>query len=104
MIKMIDVNGFNIRIKDRPLAFSAVSSLFSDRFPRVIIDERSIARGRARGIKLAETKNNSSRITRIEIPFPIKSSIYIQKNCIIKINIDIANVTINGPKKDFKLK
>ena len=39
---------------ERPLDFSAVSSLFSDKFPSVIIDDKSIASGNANGIRLAE--------------------------------------------------
>ena len=33
-------------------------------------------------------------------PFPIKSSIYFQRNCINSINITVVNVNINGFIKD----
>jgi len=69
-----------------------------------MIDESKIAKGSASGIKLAETKNNNSKITVIEIPFPIKSSMYFHKNCRININIEIQNVTIKGPAKERMLK
>ena len=49
------VSGLIILYNDNPLDFSAVSSLFSEKFPKVISDEISIDRGSANGIKLAET-------------------------------------------------
>ena len=49
------VRGRRMRYKDKPLAFSAVNSLFSVKFPIVIIDDKRTANGKAKGIKLAET-------------------------------------------------
>jgi hypothetical protein len=46
--------GLRILYRDNPLDFSAVSSLFSERFPNVMIDDNSIARGSANGIRLAD--------------------------------------------------
>ncbi len=43
-------------------------------------------------------------MTEMEMPFPIKSSMYFHKNCRIKINIDIQNVTTKGPVKERILK
>lgn len=93
-----------MRYSDKPEDFSAVNSLFSAKFPMVMIEDKSIASGNAKGIKLAETKNKSSRITVILIPLPIKSSIYFQKNCMINMNMEIQKVTTNGPAKDLILK
>jgi hypothetical protein len=41
--------------RDKPDDFNAVSSLFSAKFPNVIIDENKTANGRANGINVAET-------------------------------------------------
>ena len=43
------------RNNDNPDDFSAVSSFFSDKFPKVMMDEKSTANGSASGIKVAET-------------------------------------------------
>lgn len=43
-------------------------------------------------------------ITVTPIPFPIKSSMYFQKNCMISMNMDIHRVTTKGPANDFILK
>jgi hypothetical protein len=44
-----------MRIKEKPLDLRAVNSLFSAKFPKVISEESKIDKGRANGIKLAET-------------------------------------------------
>ena len=49
------VNGFMILYNESPLDFRAVSSLFSEKLPKVIREEISIDRGSAKGIRLAET-------------------------------------------------
>ena len=49
------MSGRIILYNDNPEDLSAVNSLFSARFPKVIIDDNNIARGSAKGIKLAET-------------------------------------------------
>jgi hypothetical protein len=93
-----------IRYKESPLDFNAVNSLFSERFPKVIMDESKIANGSARGIKLADIYNNNSRITNVPSPFPMRSSRYFQKNCMTNMNMEIARVTRKGPAKDRMLK
>ncbi len=55
MNKTMIVRGFNIWNKDIPADFKALSSLFSAIFPTVIMEESKIARGKANGIRLAET-------------------------------------------------
>lgn len=49
------VKGRIILSKEKPLDFKAVSSLLSDMLPNVINEERRIAKGKANGIRLAET-------------------------------------------------
>lgn len=44
-----------IRNKERPEDFSAVSSFFSAKFPNVMMDEKRTAKGKASGIKVADT-------------------------------------------------
>ena len=97
------VSGLIILYNDKPLDFRAVSSLLSAKLPKVIKEESKMASGKAKGIKLAETYNSNSRITQILNPLPIKSSMYTQKNCIIRMNIEITNVIRNGPIKDRML-
>jgi hypothetical protein len=41
--------------RDKPLDFNAVNSLLSAMFPKVIKEDSRMARGKASGIRLAET-------------------------------------------------
>ena len=94
------ISGRMILYKESPEDFSAVNSLFSARFPKVIMEDKSIAKGRANGIKLAETYRSNSKIIETSNPFPMRSSMYFQKNCMINMNMEIINVTINGPMNE----
>lgn len=49
------VSGFMILYNDIPLDLKAISSLFSEKLPKVISDDKRIAKGKANGTKLAET-------------------------------------------------
>ena len=49
------IRGLMILNNESPLDLSAVNSLFSEKLPKVINEEMRIAKGRARGIRLAET-------------------------------------------------
>jgi hypothetical protein len=49
------VRGLMILYNERPLDLSAVSSLFSEKLPKVMSDDINIERGNAKGIRLAET-------------------------------------------------
>ena len=49
------VSGLMILSNENPLDFNAVNSLFSEKFPKVIKEDKRMDNGRARGIKLAET-------------------------------------------------
>ena len=103
MSSTIVMSGRMILSKEKPLALRAVSSLCSAKLPKVMSEESNMAKGSAIGIIPAETYTSSSRITQTLSPFPIKSSMYTQKNCKISMNIEIRSVTINGPVKDFRL-
>ena len=77
------------------------NSLFSPRFPKVINDAIKMAKGKARGTKLADVYNSNSAIIEISNPFPTKSSIYFHRNCIKRINRTINNEIIKGGRKDL---
>jgi len=67
--------GLKMRQIETPAALAAISSYVSPRFPKVMIEESRIDKGKASGIILAEKKNISLEITSQPIPFPAKSSI-----------------------------
>jgi hypothetical protein len=84
-----------------PDAFKAVSSLNSPIFPNVIREARRIASGSAVGTNESEKlKSSSLRIFRSR-PFPANSSIYIQRNCKIRMMSTMKKVKMSGPIKDF---
>ena len=89
---------------DCPDAFKAVSSFLSAKLPYVMIDENNTANGNAKGIRVAETKNNSLKRIQSSNPLPIRSSMYTQRNCMIKKNIAIEKVIKKGPIKDLIMK
>ena len=86
MTNTITISDLKACINDMPAAFMAVSSLLSPRLPNAINDDNNMAKGKAWGtsIKLMYQKNWAS--TSIDHPFPINSSTYLQRNCIIKMN------------------
>jgi hypothetical protein len=49
------IKGRMMRNKEKPLDFRAVSSLCSAKLPKVMSEESKMAKGRASGIKLADT-------------------------------------------------
>lgn len=95
------IRGVSTRTSEIPAAFIASNSLFSPKPPIVIIEASRVARGRARGIKVAAPHPINSRITPKLNPFPTSSSIYSHKKCIIRIKITMRNVSINGPRNDW---
>jgi hypothetical protein len=101
MVAEITITGAIILTRDMPEDLNASSSRFSARFPKVIRLARSTARGRAMGTRLALVYSRNSEITFISRPFPIRSSIYFQRNCIRSIKMTKKNVSMNGPIKDF---
>src|SRR5690606_38896816 len=82
-----------------PAAFIAVSSELSPKLPKVIIEERSMAKGRAMETLVAEAYHKSCKITYQSKPFPIRSSMYLNKNSINNTNITMKNVAIKGGMK-----
>lgn len=88
------------RISEIPAAFMATSSNFSPRFPKVIMDEKSNASGKAIGTQNKATRPISLSTVNKSSPFPTRSSIYNQKNCMVSTNREMAKAAINGPIKE----
>jgi hypothetical protein len=63
------------------------------------MEDRSMARGSAIATFVADAYISNSRITYHSKPFPIRSSMYLNKNNINKMNMTMKKVTIKGFKK-----
>src|SRR5574344_133108 len=87
-----------------PAAFMESSSLCSPKLPKVIIEAKRVERGMVYGSVVADPHPRNSRITHILRPFPTRSSMYIHRNCITKINAVTKKVMRNGPKNDLSMK
>jgi hypothetical protein len=84
------------RVNGIPAAFMATNSKLSPKLPKVIMDENSNANGSAVVKVLTDTRPINSRMVIKSSPFPTKSSMYNQKNCIVNTNIQMANAAKNG--------
>jgi hypothetical protein len=89
------------RNKGIPAALMATNSKLSPKFPKVIIEENKSASGKAVGTQNKVTSPTNFKTVRISRPFPTRSSMYNQKNCMVKTKIEIRNAAINGPIKDL---
>ena len=96
-------NGIIIRGREIPADFIASNSLFSPKFPSVISDARSVAKGSAMGTSPAEAYTSNSTITFHSSPLPTKSSIYFQRNCIKRMNMAMKKVITSGPRYDLSM-
>tara|TARA_B100001250_G_scaffold352185_1_gene324800 strand:- start:519 stop:764 length:246 start_codon:yes stop_codon:yes gene_type:complete len=67
------------------------------------MDANSIANGSAMGINVMVEYHSNSTIIYHSNPFPIKSSIYFQRNCIKRIMTTIENVKKKGRTKEEKI-
>ena len=88
----ITISGRNACINDMPAALMAVSSLLSPRFPKAISDDSNIASGKACGISIRPIYQKNCAITSMVSPFPMRSSTYRHRNCIISTNWQMKNV------------
>lgn len=91
------------RKREIPLALAEVNSEFSPNLPIVIILLKSIASGRALGIRVEEVYQTKRSKFSVSIPLPIRSSMYTHKNCIMSTNQANKNVIINGPTYCFNI-
>ena len=73
-------------ISEMPAALIAVSSLLSPRFPNVINEESRIASGKACGTSIRPMYQKNLPSISSDRPFPISSSTYRHRNCIISTN------------------
>ena len=85
------------RTKGMPADLIAINSKLSPRFPNVIIEEKSNAKGMAVVNMLIDTRPTNFKIMNVSNPLPTKSSIYSQKNCMVSTNIEIVNAAKKGP-------
>ena len=97
------ISGVIMRNSDIPADLMAISSLCSARLPNVIMELSKTANGKAIGTKLADAYDNNSSIIRISNPFPTKSSMYFQRNCIKSRKMAIKKVNTNGPMYDLRM-
>ena len=84
------------RNKEIPDAFIAIISKVSPRFPKVIMLDKSIASGSAKGIQLTTTKPINFNSKKKFNPLPTISSKYNQKNCSVKTKTAIKKVAKKG--------
>jgi len=102
LIKMAMTNKGRIKRKSGiPAALIATSSKLSPRFPKVMIEENSKESGRAVGTQKSVTNPTNFNTVSISKPFPTKSSMYNQKNCMVSTNKEMAKAPIKGPMKDL---
>ena len=83
-------------ISEMPAALMAVNSELSPRLPKVISEERRMASGNACGISISPMYQKNCASTSIDSPFPISSSTYRHRNCIISTNWQMKKVAINS--------
>ena len=86
-----------------PADLIATNSKLSPRFPKVMIDENSNASGIAVVNMLTETRPTNFKMIKVSNPFPTRSSMYSQKNCMVSTKIEIVNAAKNGPIKALRI-
>lgn len=84
-----------------PADLMATNSKLSPRLPNVISEESKTDKGKASGINTALWYQINFKIVAASSPFPTKSSIHSQKNCMINTNSVMKKVATNGPIKAF---
>ena len=92
MMKVMTMSDRNACINEMPAALMAVSSELSPRFPNVMSEARSMANGKACGTSMSPMYQKNCAMTSIVRPLPIKSSMYLHKNCIISTNWQMKKV------------
>ena len=86
-----------------PAALMAINSKLSPKLPKVMMDEKSNAKGNAVVMVLTETNPMSSKMVKISKPFPTKSSMYSQKNCMVSTKVEIVSAAKKGPMKALRI-
>ena len=86
----------NACINEMPAALIAVSSELSPRFPKVMSEDKRIASGRACGTRVSPMYQKNCASTSTDNPFPMRSSMYLHRNCIISTNWQMKNVPMKS--------
>ena len=81
----------------------AVSSELSPRLPKVMSDESRMARGNACGTSISIMYQKNCAITSMDSPFPMSSSMYRHRNCIISTNRHTKNVATKSSRNCFAM-
>jgi hypothetical protein len=89
--------------REKPADFIETNSWFSARLPKVIMEAKSIAKGKAMGTSVTVARPMSLKITYQDKPLPTRSSIYFHKNCINRVKSAITSVKAKGPTNDFNI-
>ena len=84
------------RKSEMPEDLIATSSKFSPSLPNVIMEESSMAMGRARLTRVALANMMNLMSVKKSSPLPTRSSIYFHNICIINTNSVTKKVAING--------
>ena len=79
-------------IREMPAALMAVSSELSPRLPKAMSEERRMASGNACGTSIRPIYQKNCASTSRVSPFPMSSSTYRHKNCIISTNWQMKKV------------
>lgn len=90
-------------MREIPELFMAVSSKCSPRFPKVISEDSSTARGKATGVMLMLKYIINSAKTLKPRSFPTNSSKYLSIYWVSSMKTTTRNVRIKGPIKDCKI-
>lgn len=92
------------RNKGMPEDLMATSSKDSPRFPKVMIAEKSNERGSAVGIQNKVTRPTNLAMVGKSSPFPTRSSMYSQKNCMVSTKTEMEKAAMKGPIKDLMMR
>ena len=102
--KIVKINkGRMNRTSGIPAALMATSSKLSPKFPKVMMEEKSKAKGRAVVKVLTETSPTNCKMVNKSNPLPTKSSMYSQKNCIVSTKVEIVSAARKGPIKALRI-
>ena len=96
MMMVMAIRERNDCIKEIPAALMAVNSELSPKLPNVMSDDRRMARGNAWGTSMSPMYQKNCAMTSMVSPFPIRSSMYLHKNCIINTNWQMKKVPMKS--------
>lgn len=89
--------------REIPADFIAANSYCSAKLPNVIIDDNRMVNGRTIGMRFGSRKNKNLDIMSRSISFPANSSINLQTDWRMKINISIVKTEMKVFTKEVKM-